>query len=322
MMRVPVVILILLPALSPAQSDGSSAPPRNARLARTIEGLSRAKVSVAQATEAALARIPGIVRKVEFEVEPGETGGLLIQEVTIWKDGMKFQIDVDATTGSVLDVNYDGPIGAHDDPLRDGARMPAGSALRADFETAAGASPTGFSAAETMGAGKPATWKVENRDHAPTGRRVLTVASKNVRHTYSLLLSDAPLPRDVRLAAWIFARAGEEEQGGGLVWRARDGDHYYVARWSPKEKNLRAYKVEGGRRSAPLASVDIDADPAAWHSLEIVAEGPRFSVIFDGIALLSGEDASFGEAGRAGPWIKADAVCDFDGLVADPPGTR
>lgn len=40
---------------------------------------------------------------------------------------------------------------------------------------------------------------------------------------------------------------GREDQAGGVVWRWKDGDNYYVARANALENNVSLYHTEGGR---------------------------------------------------------------------------
>ena len=42
--------------------------------------------------------------------------------------------------------------------------------------------------------------------------------------------------------------SGKEDQGGGLIWRVKDKDDYYICRANPLEGNFRVYCVEEGRR--------------------------------------------------------------------------
>ncbi|HLQ38490.1 MAG TPA: hypothetical protein VK348_11855, partial [Planctomycetota bacterium] len=111
----------------------------------------------------------------------------------------------------------------------------------------------------------------------------------------------------------IHADSGSEDQGGGLLWRAKDADNYYLARWNPLEDNLRAYKVVGGRRSM-FQSAEIKADASQWHTLRIRARGNSCEVSFDGKAMLSFTDDTFSQAGKVGVWTKADAASSFDDL--------
>ena len=105
---------------------------------------------------------------------------------------------------------------------------------------------------------------------------------------------------------------------GGLVWRAKDPDHYYIARWNPLETNLRLYTVAGGKRSMPMKSVQIDADPKAWHELEVTMVGPRITIRFDGKVVIEAEDATYADGKGVGLWSKADASTRFDSLRIRP----
>ena len=64
-----------------------------------------------------------------------------------------------------------------------------------------------------------------------------------------MVLADDVSQKDVDLSVKMSAVAGREDQGGGLVWRAKDAKNYYVARFNPLEDNFRVYKVVNGKRS-------------------------------------------------------------------------
>jgi hypothetical protein len=44
------------------------------------------------------------------------------------------------------------------------------------------------------------------------------------------------------------ALAGREDQAGGIVWRWKDGDNYYVARANALENNVSLYYTKDGSR--------------------------------------------------------------------------
>jgi len=198
---------------------------------------------------------------------------------------------------------------------------PAHALLACDFEAdAPGAVPAGWSVGETNGKGTTATWRVVQADGAADGRKFLRIVeSRNRGHTFNLLLTDRVYPADVRLDVAIRAETGKEDRGGGLVWRARDANNYYVARWNPLELNLRVYKVEKGVRSM-FETCRVQCDPTVWHRVSIVMRGTKGSVLFDGARCLTFEDATFTGPGRVGLWTKADAASSFDGFVARPAG--
>ncbi len=197
------------------------------------------------------------------------------------------------------------------------AGIAADAALaRLDFEQLElGSPPAGWTPAETKGQGKLARWAVAA---APGGGRALLVETGNAGGTFNLLLSPQEFPADLSLSVRLRAEKGAEDQGGGLVWRARDADNYYVARWNPLEDNVRIYKVERGERSL-FQNNGVHVEPDGWHELTVEVEGERMTVALDGVPLLDTQDATFFSGGRAGLWTKADAATWFDDLVVRLP---
>ena len=131
---------------------------------------------------------------------------------------------------------------------------------------------------------------------------------------FNLLLSGASQGPDLEVSTRLLAEGGVEDQGGGVVWRARDADNYYVARWNPLEDNLRLYKVERGARKL-LVTLDADLDAAAWHELRASMKGERIVVVLDSKYVISFDDATFTAAGKVGLWTKADASTLFTAPV-------
>jgi hypothetical protein len=180
-------------------------------------------------------------------------------------------------------------------------------------QEATGAIPRGFVPAETGGKGSPASWRVAAGIDPHDPGQVVAVDTRNTGSTFNLLLSDEHHPADLTLSVWLRPRSGDEDQGGGLVWRACDAANYYVARWNPLEDNVRLYTVVGDERTM-LASADVTASPDRWHRLEVTARGQTFTVALDGQRCIACADATFPDAGRIGLWTKADAATLFDRL--------
>jgi hypothetical protein len=180
-----------------------------------------------------------------------------------------------------------------------------------DFETATfGEPPDGWLVAQTGGTGGGAMWRVMSF----AGARVVAVyGERTSTSNFNLLVSHRDFPADVALAVKLRCVEGREDRGGGLLWRARDANNYYVARWNPLERNLRFYKVENGVRSL-LRSVDVQCDADRWHDLAVRAKGELQEVSFDGEKLFTVRDATFSQAGKVGLWAKADARTNFDDL--------
>lgn len=114
--------------------------------------------------------------------------------------------------------------------------------------------------------------------------------------------------------------SGREDQAGGVVWRWRDADNYYVARANALEDNVVAYKVVGGRRIpiAPVGTPDgtygvkAKVTSGAWHALRVEFQGAEAAVIYDGSRIFAIHDDTFREAGKIGVWSKADSTTVFE----------
>ena len=105
--------------------------------------------------------------------------------------------------------------------------------------------------------------------------------------------------------------SGREDQAGGVVWRWKDGDNYYVARANALENNVSLYYTENGRRIT-LKYVDAPVARNAWHALRVDFSGQRIRVTFNGKPAIEMEDAHIRGAGAVGLWTKADSVTAFD----------
>ena len=109
--------------------------------------------------------------------------------------------------------------------------------------------------------------------------------------------------------------SGRRDQAGGLVWRWKDGDNYYVARANALENNVSLYYTEKGSRKT-LKYVDAPVARDHWHTLRVEFSGTRIRVILDGTAYIDLEDSHISGPGAAGVWTKADSVTAFDGFAS------
>jgi len=105
--------------------------------------------------------------------------------------------------------------------------------------------------------------------------------------------------------------SGREDQAGGVVWRWKDGENYYVARANALENNVSLYYTENGRRNT-IKYVDAPVPGNVWHSLRVEFSGKKIRVILDGKQYIEVDDGHIGGAGAVGVWTKADSVTRFD----------
>jgi hypothetical protein len=107
------------------------------------------------------------------------------------------------------------------------------------------------------------------------------------------------------------AISGKEDQAGGVVWRWKDGDNYYVARANALEDNVSLYHTTTGKRIT-IKYVDAPVAKNAWHTLRVEFSGKRIRVALDGKTYIDLEDSHISGPGAVGVWTKADSVTSFD----------
>lgn len=105
--------------------------------------------------------------------------------------------------------------------------------------------------------------------------------------------------------------AGKQDQAGGVVWRWKDGDNYYVARANALENNVSLYYTRDGRRYT-IRYVDAPVAAQRWHTLRVEFSGKRIAVSLDNRTHIEVDDDHLSGAGSVGLWTKADSVTAFD----------
>lgn len=186
---------------------------------------------------------------------------------------------------------------------------------RTGFDASPAAAPPAGWTCTFTGQGEP-RWEVVADPTAPSPPRVLRQSGVA---SFPLALCDAARVRDGFVQVKFKAVSGAQDQAGGVVWRARDRDNYYVCRANALEDNVVLYKTENGQRKALDIvgraggyGVKTKVVAGQWHTLRVEFAGSRFQVSLNGTALFEVEDATFPAPGRLGLWTKADSVTLFD----------
>src|ERR1700712_5561532 len=104
-----------------------------------------------------------------------------------------------------------------------------------------GASPKGWTATMT-GKGDP-RWSVEEDATTISKSKVI---QQSGTATYPLLLKNDTSVKDGFVEVRFKALSGSEDRAGGIVWRAKDANNYYVVRANALEDNVVAYKTVDG----------------------------------------------------------------------------
>jgi len=188
-----------------------------------------------------------------------------------------------------------------------------------NFDTApVGKTPPGWTVTMTNHGGPP-KWEVRRDQTAPTQPYVLAQVSNDPTDNRSpLAILNTLNLRDGDVSVRLKPVAGHEDQGGGLVWRYRDENNYYLVRANALTKSISVYKVENGRRIPLLAEVKHDVPSNSWSILKVSVRGNHFQVYVDHRRVLHGQDNTFSGPGKVGLSTAGDSVTYFDDFRVYP----
>ena len=193
------------------------------------------------------------------------------------------------------------------------------TAVAAEFkwtfdDVAQGGLPKGWKIDATNPSGKLAEWKVVADADAPSKPNVLTITRINDTSgsVFNVCWTRDAVFQDGEIEVKIRANTGEEDQGGGVIWRVRDANNYYIARYNPLESNFRLYYVKNGARRQLASARSIDIKAGKWFTLKIVQHGDKMEGYLNGKKYIEATDKTFTEPGGIGLWTKSDAASSFD----------
>ncbi len=155
-----------------------------------------------------------------------------------------------------------------------------------------GAAPAGWTATQT-GSGT-AKWAIEKDESAPSKPNVL---KQSRQATFPVCIKDDTSLKDGFVEVKFKPVSGKEDQAGGVIWRAKDSNNYYIARANALEGNVVLYKTVSGKRS-PLDIVGRKGgygvkEPVAsgqWHTLRVEFAGNHFKLRREASVRCGGHD--------------------------------
>lgn len=106
--------------------------------------------------------------------------------------------------------------------------------------------------------------------------------------------------------------AGENDQAGGLMFRVRDAETYYVFRANLLD-DLALFRVAEGTRR-PLGR--FQARHEGWQRLRVEARGSRIRCYWNDRPVVEAEDSGITD-GAIGLWTVSDSVSAFDDLSVE-----
>jgi hypothetical protein len=196
-----------------------------------------------------------------------------------------------------------------------GTLAPLLSAETVDFTSAQpGTLPPHWTGTQT-GKGE-ARWSVE-KDVSASGKSC--VLKQSGRATFPVCIKEDTQLKNGFVEVRFKPVSGKKDQAGGVIWRVKDKDNYYVCRANALEDNVVLYKTVGGKRTTLEITgrkggygVKEPVAPAQWHTLRVDFQDQLFKVSFDGKHLFDVEDYTFNDAGKVGVWTKEDSVTLFN----------
>ena len=113
-----------------------------------------------------------------------------------------------------------------------------------NFDSLTPGAPPGWTATKT-GTGT-AKWSAEKDGTVPRPPNVL---KQSGQATYPVCLKDDTSLKYGFVEVKFKPISGKEDQAGGLIWRAKDPNNYYIARANALEDNVTIYHTINGRRT-------------------------------------------------------------------------
>jgi len=179
-----------------------------------------------------------------------------------------------------------------------------------------GQPPKGWTVAATGSTGVKTDWKViEEKTAQSTRALALTNTDQMAKNTFNLCLSPVANFRTGNLQVKAKILSGKANQGGGLVWRAKDANNYYVLRYDLLEANFRLYKVIEGKRTLLKEVPDLKLPADEWFTIRVETQGNGIEAFLNGKEIIEADDSSLTEPGSVGFWTKADASTAFTDLL-------
>ena len=169
-----------------------------------------------------------------------------------------------------------------------------------------GSPPPGWTATQT-GKGE-AKWAVVADDSAPSKPNVLKQSGEA---TYPVCVKDDTNLKDGFVEVKFKPVSGKDDQAGGVIWRCKDKDNYYISRANALEDNVTIYHTVNGKRTEKKR-INTKVSSNQWHTLRVDFHGSHFVVTFDSQKALEWDDGTFMDSGKVGVWTKADSVTLFD----------
>jgi len=137
------------------------------------------------------------------------------------------------------------------------------------------------------------------------------LAQNSTSDYFPVILREDQQFTDLDISVKFKPVSGRIDASGGIIFRAKDQDNYYIVRANALEDNFRLYTFINGSRSELASATVTPPSLNQYHQMRIVAQGDHIQAYLDGKLQLDYHDKTF-KKGYTGLWTKADSVTLFD----------
>jgi hypothetical protein len=124
--------------------------------------------------------------------------------------------------------------------------------------------------------------------------------------------------KDADISVRLKPLTGHADQAGGVIFRYKDSNNYYLARANALDNSVALFKVQNGQAFPLCAEVRHDIPADAWSILKVSVRGSKFQVYINHRRILQAEDVTFPATGKVGLWTKGNSATYFDDFRVYP----
>jgi len=159
----------------------------------------------------------------------------------------------------------------------------------------------------------PKSWSVVNGEW---GYKDGVFLQSETDNSYNVIINKNKKLTNLKASVEFMPLSGKWDASGGIIFRVKDKDNYYILRANALEDNLSLYTYVNGSRHL-IKEVRVKAPSLKeWHSIKVVVKGNLIEGYLDGKLYLTFRDSTF-KSGYTGLWTKADSVTKFKNFIVE-----
>jgi len=131
---------------------------------------------------------------------------------------------------------------------------------------------------------------------------------------YPLMILEQKKYADVDVSVDFKPLSGNIDASGGMAFRVKDSDNYYIVRANALEDNFRLYYFKNGSRYEIASATVTPPILNKFSNIRVVAKGSHIQAFLNGKLYIDHYDSLYTE-GYVGLWTKADSITSFDNFM-------